>query len=78
MVSGLLILILVATLIGCVVPEFVDIVLTVNINSVWVIVAEFIKCPLIVNVLVAKMIGHIEPELANSFGLLILILPANS
>ena len=64
-------LILVATLIGCVEPEFVDILLTVNINSVWVIVAEFIKCPLIVNILVAKLIGHIAPELANNFGLLI-------
>ena len=61
-------LILVAKLIGCVVPEFVDILLTVNINSVGVIVAEFIKCPLIVTVLVAKLIGHIAPELANILG----------
>ena len=61
-------LILVAKLIGCVVPEFVDILLTVNINSVGVIVAEFIKCPLIVTVLVAKLIGHIAQELANILG----------
>ena len=49
-----------------------------NINSVRMIVAKFIKCLLVANVLVAKLIGHIAPELANIFGLLILILPANS
>ena len=78
MVSGFLTLILVAKVIGCAVPEFVDILLTVNINAVWVIVTEFIKRPLIVNVLVAKLIGHIAPELANNCGPLLLILPANS
>ena len=61
-------LILVAKLNGCLVPEFVDILLTSNINSVWVIVAEFIKRPLIVNILVAKLIGHIGPERANILG----------
>ena len=69
-------LILVAKLIGCVVSEFFDILLTQNISSVGVIVAEFIDCPWIVDVLVAKLIGHIAPELANNFGLSILILPA--
>ena len=61
-------LILVAKLIGCLGPEFVDILLTANINSVWVIVAEFIKRPWIVNFLVAKLIGYIAPELANNLG----------
>ena len=49
-------------------PEFVDILLTVNINSVWAIAAEFINRPLIVNVLVAKLISHTAPELANILG----------
>ena len=34
-------LILVAKLIACIAPEFVVILLSVNINSLWVIVAEF-------------------------------------
>ena len=40
-------LILVAKLIGCIAPEFVDILLTATINSVWVILAEFIDWPLL-------------------------------
>ena len=35
----------VAKLLACIVPEFVVILLTVNINSLWVIVAEFYKVP---------------------------------
>ena len=70
-------LILVAKLIGCVVPEFVDILLTMNINFVWVMVAEFINCPLIVIALDATLIGFIAPELVTVFWRLILILPAN-
>ena len=61
-------LILVIKLIGCLVLEFVHILLTANINSVWVMVAEFIKRPLIVNVLDAKLIGRIAPKLDNNLG----------